>query len=114
MSPMTEAILAINRLTEGLEAERKENANLRAHMKDLHEYIWKMQQQMDFSNSSATGENKPQWTEKDDQAKEELERLARRCNLALEFNTFGSDGPTIDPSGWVWKKTKADGVLIKD
>lgn len=44
MSPMTEAILAINRLTEVLEAERKENANLRAHIKDLHEYIWQMQQ----------------------------------------------------------------------
>ena len=85
MSPMTEAILAINRLTEVLEAERKENENLRAHIKDLHEYIWKMQQQMDFSNSSATGEDKPQWTEKDDQAKEELERIARQWNLTTEL-----------------------------
>jgi hypothetical protein len=82
---MTEAILAINRLTEVLEAERKENENLRAHIKDLHEYIWKMQQQMDFSNTSATGEDKPQWTEKDDQAKEELERIARQWGLTTEL-----------------------------
>ncbi len=100
MSPMTEAILAINRLTEVLEAERKENENLRAHIKDLHEYIWRLQQEMHFSNTSATGEDKPQWTEKDDQAKEELERLARRCNLALEFNTFG-DGSMIDSPGCI-------------
>ena len=95
MSPMTEAILSINRLTEILEAEREENEKLRAHIKDLHEYIWRLQQEMHFSNRSATGEDKPQWTEKDDDAKEELERLARKCNLPVEINTFGDDGSTI-------------------
>ena len=84
MSPMTEAILSINRLTEILEAERKENDKLRAHIKDLHEYIWQMQQQ-NWSNHSTTGEDKPQWTEKDDQAKEELERIARQWNLTTEL-----------------------------
>lgn len=100
MSPMTEAILSINRLTEILEAERKENDKLRAHIKDLHEYIWKMQQQ-NWSNHSTTGEDKPQWTEKDDQAKEELERLARRCNLALDFHVFGDDNLVTDASGCI-------------
>ena len=55
MSPMTEAILSINRLTEILEAERTENEKLRAHIKDLHDYIWKLQQEGHFSNRSAIG-----------------------------------------------------------
>lgn len=101
MSPMTEAILSINRLTEILEAERKENDKLRAHIKDLQEYIWRLQQEMHFSNTSATGEDKPQWTEKDDQAKEELERLARKCNLALDFYVFGDDNLMTDSSGCI-------------
>lgn len=95
MSPMTEAILSINRLTEILEAERKENEKLRAHISDLHKYIWRLQQEGHFSNTSATGEDKPQWTEKDDQTKEELERLARKCNLPLEISTFGNADSTI-------------------
>ena len=118
MSPMTEAILAINRLTEVLEVERKENDKLRAHIKDLHEYIWNMQQESYVNNTTATGDNTLKGnTDKDKQAFEELERIARQWNLTTELRQV-DDRDTC----WLldideWNRThhqhRGEGILIK-